>query len=86
MDEDIVWRLRSYVGSSRLPDNVCMDALSAAAEIVRLRAENAKMWGALEAQEKQSQRGLFNMTSEEIEHVHKLRRAILNRNASEGEK
>lgn len=77
MAEDIVDRLRSYVGSSRLPDNVCMDALSAAAEIVRLREENAKMWGALEAQEQQSHRGLFNMTSDEIEHVHKLRAAVL---------
>jgi len=56
------------------------------AENERLRSQNAKMRGALEAQEDQHQRGLFNMTSEEIEHVHKLRRAILNRNASEGEK
>jgi len=56
------------------------------AENERLRSQNAKMRGALEAQEDQHQRGLFNMTSEEIEHVHKLRRAILNRNDSEGEK
>lgn len=57
---------------------------AAAAEITRLRAENAGMREALEAAETLYQVGLLNTPNAEIDRVHALRRAALSK-ASQAE-
>jgi hypothetical protein len=89
--KDIVERLRYYSATGNNPSNWPDDMRSAAdeierlenehvllaAEIARLREQNAELLAALKAAERLYQDGLLFTSAEEIKQVHELRRAAI---------